>query len=79
MEEKYFEIHTYSPYCGEESYHYVVVNNEMDIEAIAISYCEEDAYDWYDDQAEDEYGDEFYLNCGYDLRELTKEEHERVR
>lgn len=76
MEERYFEIHTYSPYCGEENYYYIAVNNEMSIDAIAISHCEEDSWCWYDDQAEDEYSDEFYLNCGYDLREISKEEYD---
>lgn len=74
--DRYFEIHTYSPYCGEENYHYVIINDTMDIDAIAASYTEEDAWCWCDDQAEDEYGDDFLAECGYDLREITKEEYD---
>lgn len=74
--DRYFEIHTYSPYCGEENYYYVIMNDKADFDAIATSYVEEDASEWYDEQAEDEYGDVFWDECGYGLREITKEEYD---
>lgn len=79
---KYYEVHTYTPYCGEEKYHYIDVPDDYDfhrVELWADKMLDYDASDWYDDETAESYDDNYAnyrSDCGWDLREITKEEYE---
>lgn len=80
---KYYLITTYTCYCGEHMYHYMAVPEDRSIEEDEFmeqiyGMVNEDAYDWWDDQSEEEFESDYdaYLGeCGYDIEEVSEEEY----
>lgn len=80
---KYYLITTYTCYCGEHMYHYMAVPEDRSIEEDEFmeqiyGMVNEDAYEWWDDQSEEEFEGDYdaYLGeCGYDIEEVSKEEY----
>ena len=68
---KYYEIESYTPYCGEESYDYFATDNEKELHKFAQRCCEENALEWIDDEylnPEDE--EAYFAECGYNIKEI---------
>ena len=84
---KFYLIITHTCYCGEESYYYVKVNTDgkvMDIgwditlEEYADYLAEENANEWWDDEAELDFDGDFptYVAEAYfDIEEISEEEY----
>ena len=84
---KFYLIITHTCYCGEESYYYVKVNADgkvMDVgwditlEEYAEYLAEENANEWWDDEAELDLDGDFpiYLVEAYsDIEEVSEEEY----
>lgn len=84
---KFYLIITHTCYCGEESYYYVKVNADgkvMDVgwditlEEYAEYLAEENANEWWDDEAELDFDGDFpiYLVEAYsDIEEVSEEEY----
>lgn len=79
---KYYLITTYTCYCGEHMYHYMAVPEDRSIEEdefmeIIFGWVAEDAYEWWDDQSEEEFDsyDDYLAECGYDVEEVSEEEY----
>lgn len=80
---KYYLITTYTCYCGEHMYHYMAVPEDRSIEEDEFmeqiyGMVNEDAYDWWDDQSEEEFEGDYdaYLGeCGYDIEEVSEKEY----
>ena len=79
---KYYLITTYTCYCGEHMYHYMAVPEDRSIEEdefmeIIFDWVAEDAYEWWDDQSEEEFDsyDDYLAECGYDVEEVSEEEY----
>lgn len=75
MEEKYYEIITFSPYEKEMKFRCIAIGEHMNIHAIARAYLEEDTTDWYDEAAQEDYGEAFFDECSYDLYEITENKY----
>ena len=79
---KYYKVKVYTPYVGEETYHYLQVDEELEnyfdtIDEIIDEWIYENAVQWWDSQSSDEYEEDFdaYLEeCGHIAIEITKEE-----
>lgn len=66
---KYYRTTSYTPYCGEERYDYIVTDSERELHYFAQTCCEENAYEWYDEEyVEDE--EEYFSECGYRIEEI---------
>jgi hypothetical protein len=66
---KYYRITSYTPYCGEERYDYIVTDSERELHYFAQDCCESNAYEWYDEEyVEDE--EEYFGECGYKVEEI---------
>ena len=83
---KYYEVICHTPYCGEDAYHYLALPDSAEIDDIEqgpeVAGLEaENAYEWYDEAAEDDYGnfEEYLANCYSDVREITKEEYDEYK
>lgn len=83
---KYYEVVCSTPYCGEQEYFYLEIPDNEDIEddkwcAEVDNLVAENAYEWYDEVAEDDYGNfAEYLSCCYgDVCEITKEEYDKYK
>ena len=79
---KYYLITTYTCYCGEHMYHYMAVPEGHSIEEdefmeIIFDWVAEDAYEWWDDQSEEEFDsyDDYLAECGYDVEEVSEEKY----
>ena len=84
---RFYLITTHTCYCGEESYYYVKVDADgkvMDIgydttlEEYADYLAYENAYEWWDDEAELDFDGDFpiYLAEAYsDIEEINEEEY----
>ena len=77
---KYYEIKCETPYCGEDNYYYYKSENEDEKALLAfVDEClSENANEWYDEQAEEDYPEweDYIAACDYQVREITKEEYE---
>lgn len=81
---KYYEVVCFTPYCGEQAFFYLEIPDNEDIEddkwcAEIGDFEMENAYEWYDDDAEDDYGNfgEYLLCCHNEVREITKAEYDK--
>ena len=84
---RFYLITTHTCYCGEESYYYVKVNADgkvMDIgydttlEEYADYLAEENANEWWDDEAELDFDGDFltYVAEAYfDIEKISEEEY----
>ena len=84
---KFYLIITHTCYCGEESYYYVKVNADskvidvgwdITLEEYAEYLAEENANEWWDDEAELDFDGDFpiYLAEAYsDIEEIDEEEY----
>ena len=80
---KYYLVTTYTCYCGEHMYHYIAIPEDRSIEEdefmeIIFGWVAEDAYEWWDDQSEEEFDGDYdaYLGeCGYDIEEISEAEY----
>ena len=77
---KYYEIHCETPYCGEDNYYYYKSEKEDEKAFLAfVDEClNENANEWYDEQAEEDYPEwaDYIAACDYRVKEITKEEYE---
>ena len=77
---KYYEIKCETPYCGEDNYYYYksIGNDEKAFLAFVDECLNENANEWYDEQAEEDYPEweDYIAACNYRVREITKEEYE---
>ena len=77
---KYYEIKCETPYCGEVNYYYYKSEKEDEKALLAfVDEClSENANEWYDEQAEEDYPEweDYIAACNYRVREITKEEYE---
>ena len=80
---KYYEVICHTPYCGEDACHYLALPDNTEIYDVGWSaevagLEAENAYEWYDEVAEDDYGSfEEYLSCCHsNVREITKAEYD---
>ena len=85
----YFEIIFSNGYCGCDEYEYIEADSEKAAEEYAAEYLI-DGYSFYDDpsqcladmedyDSEEEYWEaveEYQADCGYVIREISKEEYE---
>ena len=79
---KYYLITTHTFYWGEHMYHYMAVPGSRSIEEnesmeIIFDWIAEDAYEWWDDQSEEEFKgnyDTYLADYGYDIEEISEEE-----
>ena len=83
---KYYEVICHTPYCGEDSYHYLALPDDVSIYDIEWSdevagLEAENAYEWYDEVAEEDYDnfEEYLANCYSNIREITKEEYDEYK
>ena len=81
---KYYEVICFTPYCGEQEFFYLEIPDHEDIEddkwcAEVDNLVMENAYEWYDDDAEDDYGNftEYLFCCYGEVREITKIEYDK--
>lgn len=80
---KYYKVTTHTPYCGENIIHYLRIEDNEDIESykeILWDWADEDAYEWWDEQAKEDYYDnfdEFRAGCGYIIEEVSRAEYVR--
>ena len=80
---KYYEVVCHTLYCGEQEYSYLEIPDNEDIEddkwcAEVDNLIAENAYEWYDEVAEDEYGDfdNYLATCSAITTEITKMEYD---
>ena len=77
---KYYEIKCETPYCGEDNYYYYKSEKEDEKAFLAfVDEClNENANEWYDEQAEEDYPEweDYIAACNYVVKEITKEEYE---
>ena len=76
---KYYEIKCETPYCGEDNYYYYKSEKEeweKSFLAFIDECLNENATEWYDEQAEEDYPEwaDYIAACDYSVREITKEE-----
>lgn len=80
---RYYEVEAYTPYCGEHRFDYLAAPNDCDfhqIELWADDVCDENALEWWDEDTAEEFDydyNDYRADCGFDIREITKEEFER--
>ena len=74
----YFEIRTYTPYCGEEIIHYIEAETYEKAEQEADIFVAEDAREWCDEEClDDDFDgnyDEYFAECGAEIYEIPYEE-----
>lgn len=79
---KYYLITTHTPYCGEQTYHYVAIpegespEDEKWVE-LFFGWVADNASEWWDEESEEEYDsyDDYLGECGYDVEEISEEEY----
>lgn len=76
---KYYEIKCETPYCGEDNYYYYksIGDDEKAFLAFVDECLNENANEWYDAQAEEDYPEweDYIAACNYVVKEITKEEY----
>lgn len=77
---RYYEVKSYTPYYGKYRFDYLAVPDDYDfhrVELWADEMCDENAEEWWDSYTcldfNHDYGD-YRNDCGWNLREITKEE-----
>lgn len=79
MEKKFWEIKTYTCYCGEVLY-YGFYGTEDEAEKFGCEMSEDAASEWWDEQSQEDFEDDYesYLSeCGYTLKEISEEEYRK--
>lgn len=73
---KYYRIIAHTPYCGETGYFYIATEFEDELMRFASDCVDENANEWYDDQAAEEYPDwdDYLVECHCHIEEITLEE-----
>lgn len=78
---KYYMVKVFTPYVGEETYHYLQLEDDVDyydmVDEIINEWIYENAVQWWDFQSSEEYEEDFdtYLEeCGHTATEITEEE-----
>lgn len=80
---RYYEVESYTPYCGEYRFDYLAVPDDYDfhrVELWADAMCDENAEEWWDEDTAESYNheyDDYRAECGWDLREISEEEYKR--
>lgn len=73
---KHYRIITHTPYCGETGYFYLVTDDKDELMHYASWCVSENANEWYDDEAAEEYEwDDYLADCYCDIEEITLEEY----
>ena len=80
---KYYLITTYTCYCGEHAYYGLAIPEGEDIEDDKYQdkiadWVNDNAHEWWDEQSEEEFDDdydEYLVNCGYDVKEISEEDY----
>ena len=80
---KYYEVVCFTPYCGEQEYFYLEIPDYEDIEddkwrAEVDNLIMGNAYEWYDEDAEDDYEDfsNYLASCFAITNEISKIEYD---
>lgn len=80
---KYYEVICFTPYCGEQEYFYLEIPDHEDLKddkwcAEVGNLIAENAYEWYDEAAEDDYEDfdNYLASCSAITNEITKMEYD---
>lgn len=79
---KYYRIHCFTPYCGEDNYFYICSDDYAEVERYAEDCAYDNGSEWWDEESTADWvenGDEFdaqslyYEECGYDIEEIDLE------
>ena len=73
---KYWAINAQTPYCGEDCWEAIAAETYDEAEIIAWDIMYNNAMEWYDDEAKEEYDWDDYLgSCNVSIYEITHEEY----
>lgn len=74
---KYYRIIARTPYCGETNYYYIATDSKDELMRFASECVDDNANEWYDDQAAEEYPDwdDYLVECYCDIEEIPFEEY----
>ena len=75
---KYYKITCYTPYCGEENTYYFKTKDPAALAKFIDECVIENADEWHNEQVEEDYHniEEYYDDCTYCWKLITKEEYE---
>lgn len=73
---KYWSVRASTPYCGEDCFCFIEAENYDEAERKAWEIMYENANEWYDDEAEEDYDWADYLaGCDAVIEEITYAEY----
>lgn len=76
MIKKYYRITAKTPYCGETQDYYIITEDYHKVLEFASDCVDDNANEWYDDEAAEEYDwDDYLADCYCDIEEITYEEY----
>ena len=73
---KYWSVRASTPYCGEDCFCFIEAENYDEAERKAWEIMYENANEWYDDEAAQEYDwDDYLADCYCDIVEIDLEDY----